>query len=937
LGLASDMTGARNWRIVRSVTLAAATLLALGGSARAQITCSAFAGIPLLREEGLSEQLGDVVVICQCIMGGGCGTSVTANFTVALNTNVTSDIVDPVESESEALLLINEPPAGSQRVRRLGPPPLGDENVFTGIQAGNNRIEWNTIPFVVPPAGEPFFFRFTNLRGNVALLGLTPVQAFVSITGTTSVSITNSVVTLGVPLTSLHGEVADQGCTAGTQQVVVTVRELFASAFKKRVEVALTPDRQNVVSILYGTESGFTPDGADGNPAHLGAIGVADTGTRFVIHVPNIPAGTMLSAPPTVPSSAFDLFLQRIVDFDANFGGGTASVDPSVPISAGTAILLYEVRAGAAQSGANDIDEFAIPLTATCTGGSLDASAIDVVYAPVNFTQTASAPAPEPRFAPDISVTPPATPTPTQTSDATETPTATPTDSPPASDASPSATPTPVSPLTCVVTSMPALARAEGFAELVSDVEINCRGGDPMLGDQLVNVDALLNTNVTSDILDESSGESEALLLLSTCSAPSCPPTGAPMPGMQLVRRVGAPLLPAHNAFTAQRTDGFPRRLTWTGIPLRIPGPTGQFVYRITNLRGNAAQAGSGGQMALTVAISPQQGPTLATAVVVVAAVASSLDVTVDDMGCAANNQQQVIVTFAEQFNTAFRKRIEVNEATQRQNVVGEHYDTESGFTPDGVFGEPSDLADIGVADTGTRFVVVLSGLPSGAMLTAPATVPSGMSGLFLQRIAGWNADFAGGTATSDTTVMVSGGVATLLYEVRAADTTTGGTALDSFALPLVAACAGSPTIDAAKVHGGYAPGNGTSVMSKAAPEPRFAEPPPPVPTATATRTSTATVTATASATATAASTGTATATRTAASALREVDVPGGCTDGVDNDADGVTDCADPDCTNTADCPRASPAISPVGLVAAVLLLVALAFYRMRRWREERD
>jgi tetratricopeptide (TPR) repeat protein len=34
---------------------------------------------------------------------------------------------------------------------------------------------------------------------------------------------------------------------------------------------------------------------------------------------------------------------------------------------------------------------------------------------------------------------------------------------------------------------------------------------------------------------------------------------------------------------------------------------------------------------------------------------------------------------------------------------------------------------------------------------------------------------------------------------------------------------------------------------------------------------------------------------------------------------------------------RASPAISPVGLVAAVLLLVALAFYRMRRWREERD
>jgi len=59
-----------------------------------------------------------------------------------------------------------------------------------------------------------------------------------------------------------------------------------------------------------------------------------------------------------------------------------------------------------------------------------------------------------------------------------------------------------------------------------------------------------------------------------------------------------------------------------------------------------------------------------------------------------------------------------------------------------------------------------------------------------------------------------------------------------------------------------------------------------------------------------------------------------GCSDGVDNDGDGLIDCGDPDCRATAACAAHVPMLGSAGLVLAVLALVVVAatgFLKRRR------
>ena len=93
--------------------------------------------------------------------------------------------------------------------------------------------------------------------------------------------------------------------------------------------------------------------------------------------------------------------------------------------------------------------------------------------------------------------------------------------------------------------------------------------------------------------------------------------------------------------------------------------------------------------------------------------------------------------------------------------------------------------------------------------------------------------------------------------------------------------------------------------------------------------TETPTITPNATATPTATSTSTPTATPTPP----HEDTGGaqGCIDGIDNDGDGLTDCADPDCANTPPCGTAAPAMSARMIVALIAVLSAVGFWRARR------
>jgi hypothetical protein len=86
------------------------------------LVCDTNAGVPpVVRAEGHTELVGDIVIVCT---GGNPSQAFTANFQLFLNTNVTSRLIG---GTSEALLMIDEP--GAPRVDING-APSGSQTPF---------------------------------------------------------------------------------------------------------------------------------------------------------------------------------------------------------------------------------------------------------------------------------------------------------------------------------------------------------------------------------------------------------------------------------------------------------------------------------------------------------------------------------------------------------------------------------------------------------------------------------------------------------------------------------------------------------------------------------------------------------------------------------------------------------------------------------------
>ncbi len=227
-----------------------AFLLGTATTASAQATgqplvCNTNAGVPpLVRAEGYTELVGDVVLVCT---GGNPGQALTANLQLFLNTNITSRLVG--SGFSEALLMVDEPGvpraeggstpfclsptiasnsaplltgdgAGSQ-VPGLVPGGLfgsgtapacntiaagqsfqqGTYTIFRGQQAAatstQSAIVWAGVPIVPPGSNGTRTFRITNIRANAAGAGvstsLVPTQiiAFLSISASQSLALNN--------------------------------------------------------------------------------------------------------------------------------------------------------------------------------------------------------------------------------------------------------------------------------------------------------------------------------------------------------------------------------------------------------------------------------------------------------------------------------------------------------------------------------------------------------------------------------------------------------------------------------------------------------------------------------------------------------------------------------------------------------------------------
>lgn len=269
----------------------------VGGPAGA-LTCTATAAVPpLLRSEGLTEQIGDIVITCTGGTSQAIGSTVpTANITVSLGTNVTSRLLTSGQSgnfaanTSEALLFIDEPTTSANVNSGPGPnapfnfcnntlagagpggcvqtvaaggtatstaqtTTAAAANVFQGVVSAN-QVAFNGVPVLAPVStGVARVYRITNVRANVSALGggglagTTQLLASISISGSASLPVNNPVQVAGLiqsGLTTSLRNTANSGgggntnlnqCGGGGPNPLNIVRfqENFPSAFKTRV------------------------------------------------------------------------------------------------------------------------------------------------------------------------------------------------------------------------------------------------------------------------------------------------------------------------------------------------------------------------------------------------------------------------------------------------------------------------------------------------------------------------------------------------------------------------------------------------------------------------------------------------------------------------------------------------------------------------------
>ena len=298
------------------------------------VECTATAVPPVVRAEGIAELVGDIVLICRTVpappgVGDPTRNTIVTNVSVSLNVNVTNNINfgGNGSAVTDAVMVINEnnctdpSPTGSAFGDCITPDPRFQDPQF-GVLAAPNRLEWNEVSFPVPGAsasgvpvldcaiGAPaippgsiasgcFPFnttvRVTSLRANASQLGVpdsatfpsTQVTAFVSITGPTTIPVTNNVLNVAVPILGLivSGPDAAQGlqCISQSDTGTITLREGFATAFKTIGVPTFTPGQTQ-------WESGYYAPGSNNG-------GGASQGTRFILRFFNVPEGVTLSVP----------------------------------------------------------------------------------------------------------------------------------------------------------------------------------------------------------------------------------------------------------------------------------------------------------------------------------------------------------------------------------------------------------------------------------------------------------------------------------------------------------------------------------------------------------------------------------------------------------------------------------------------------------------
>jgi len=321
------------------------------------------------------------------------------------------------------------------------------------------------------------------------------------------------------------------------------------------------------------------------------------------------------------------------------------------------------------------------------------------------------------------------------------------------------------------------------MTELIGDIVITCTGGPALTVGSAIptaNVTVSLGTQVTSRLLGNNgaTNSSEALLLIdepgsglpapvagfgpgapqSLCASPAVgagpggcveyAANGTAVNGGTVPVASSSPTSPVatFNVFQGLVSAN---QVTFQGIPILPPVGGPSRVYRITNIRANAAGLGTGGlgstQLLESVSISGNTSVPINNPVQVAGFVQSGLGtitrnpsntgglssggIAFPQCGGSSAPSPAAVLQFNENFGTSFKTRVALTAAyggqsgapPALQNVPGTIYNSESGFITN-LGGLTNGGAVTGLADYGTRLKAVFNNIPEGVRIFVSVT-----------------------------------------------------------------------------------------------------------------------------------------------------------------------------------------------------------------------
>lgn len=375
--------------------LAASFALTVGAQPFSALNCVATAVPALVRLEGVTEQVGDIVLNCT---GGTPNGLVRGDLRVISFAGNITNKLNPNTNTIDAVLTVN----------------TGSGEMSAGATAAlraPNQFDFSAMNFNLGPTGAAIF-RLTNIRVVPPQTPELPFQLALATNGPSAIRIDNSPLTVGIATRGLlatyssaffctvspagNEQTFDSFLRAFTRFASIRFTEGFSESFRKREPLS---DHGTRLMMRYsGFPAGsrlFVPDvlvGSTGTaPTAAGDLGLAPSGGRYQ---PGTPQGQLL--------------LARVRNVDANGAGGTLAYQPTggppvdfnalgeVLLSNGSGVAVFEV----VDSDRTARESVQLPtflvLDQRPPGGSVSAS-VAASFGPVTTDGTAST-GPVPRF-----------------------------------------------------------------------------------------------------------------------------------------------------------------------------------------------------------------------------------------------------------------------------------------------------------------------------------------------------------------------------------------------------------------------------------------------------------------------------------------------------------------------------------------------------------